>query len=153
MDCTPVHMLSTVKNETLFFINFSAQDASILNIPSGQSSAKLPVTRLLGHSVTRLLGHSVTWSLSYSVTRVTRSLCHLVTMSFCHSVSTMLHNTTNQHTTLGLTGMLCRQKCINLHFQPYISWHIIPGHKSFPLKSPFLSPVIITVQPFSILIN
>ena len=36
------------------------------NIPYGQSSAKLPVTRSLGplsHSVTRSLGHSVTRSL------------------------------------------------------------------------------------------
>ena len=49
------------------------------NIPFGQSSAKLPVTLSLCHSVTWSLGHLVTWSLSHSVT-----------VSFCHSVSTML---------------------------------------------------------------
>ena len=40
---------------------------NIINIPYGQSSAKL--------SVMRSFGHLVTWSLR-----------HLVTMSFCHSV-------------------------------------------------------------------
>ena len=57
---------------------------SRLNIPNGQSSAKLPVTRSLGHStlgqlVTWSLGHLVTWSLGHLVTR---SLGHLVTQSF-----------------------------------------------------------------------
>ena len=47
-----------------------------INIPSGQSSAKLPVTLSLGHSVIRSLGHSVT-----------RSLSHLVTRSLGHSVT------------------------------------------------------------------
>ena len=36
---------------------------SKVNIPYGQSSAKLPVTQSLGHSVTQSLSHSVTWSL------------------------------------------------------------------------------------------
>ena len=35
----------------------------IRNIPYGQSSAKLPVTKLLSHSVTQSLGHLVTRSL------------------------------------------------------------------------------------------
>ena len=60
------------------------------NIPYGQSSAKLTVTRSLGHSVTwslghlvtRSLGHSVTWSLGHSVTQ---SLGHSVTQSLGHS--------------------------------------------------------------------
>ena len=42
----------------------------LLNIPPGQSSAKLPVTRSLGHSVTGSLGHSVTRSFGHLVTRL-----------------------------------------------------------------------------------
>ena len=45
----------------------------IINIPYGQSSAKLPVTRSLGHLVTWSLGHLVTWSLSHSVTYYTQT--------------------------------------------------------------------------------
>ena len=50
-----------------------------LNIPSGQSSAKLPVTPSLGTQSlgTQLLSHSVTWSNGHSVTQ---SLGHSVTL-------------------------------------------------------------------------
>ena len=37
------------------------------NIPYGQSSAKLPVTRSLGHFVTWSVGHSITRSFGHSV--------------------------------------------------------------------------------------
>ena len=52
-------LLSAVKNETTcnemqYFIYY-------INIPYGQSSAKLPVTLLLGHLVIRSLGHLVIW--------------------------------------------------------------------------------------------
>ena len=62
------------------------------NIPYGQSSAKLPVTWSLGHSVTQSLGHLVTWSLGHLVTwslghSVTRSLGHSVTRSLGHLVT------------------------------------------------------------------
>ena len=75
----------------------------IVNIPYGQSSAKLPVilspSHLViwsfSHSVTRSLGHSVTRSLGHSVTQspghlVTWSLGHLVTRSLGHSVTLSL---------------------------------------------------------------
>ena len=52
---------------------------ALLNIPPGQSSAKLPVTRSLGQLVTQSLGHSVTLSLS-----------HLVSQSVSQSVTTVL---------------------------------------------------------------
>ena len=52
------------------------------NIPSGQSSAKLPVILSLGHSVTWSLGHLVIWSLGHLVTW---SLGHLVIQSLGHS--------------------------------------------------------------------
>ena len=42
------------------------------NIPFGQSSAKLPVSQSLGHSITWSLGHLATWSLGHSVTWVTQ---------------------------------------------------------------------------------
>ena len=51
------------------------------NIPYGQSSAKLPVTRSLGHLVTWSLGHLVTRSLGHLVTW---SHGHLVTQSYGH---------------------------------------------------------------------
>ena len=65
------------------------------NIPYGQSSAKLSVTRSLGHLVTRFLGHSVSWSLGQSVTRsfghsATRSLDYFVTRSLSQSVTRSL---------------------------------------------------------------
>ena len=41
----------------------------LLNIPYDQSSAKLPVTQLLGHSVTWSIDHFVTWSLGHSTTQ------------------------------------------------------------------------------------
>ena len=37
---------------------------NVINIPYGQSSAKLPVTQSLGHSVTRLLGHSINFNIA-----------------------------------------------------------------------------------------
>ena len=66
-----------------------------INIPYGQSSAKLPVTRShghsftqsLGHLVTRPLGHLVIWSLSHSVTRsLGQPLGHSVTQSLGRSL-------------------------------------------------------------------
>ena len=54
------------------------------NIPSGQSSAKLPVILSLGHLVTRSLGHPVIWSLGHLVTW---SLSHSVTWSLGHYFS------------------------------------------------------------------
>ena len=41
-------------------------DCERINIPYGQSSAKLPVIQSFGHSVIRSLGHSVTWSVILS---------------------------------------------------------------------------------------
>ena len=66
----------------------------LINIPYGQSSAKLPVTWSLGHLVTWSLGHSVTWSLGHSV--------------IWSSVSTLLR--TDGRTTLGSPGLLRRQQ-------------------------------------------
>ena len=72
-----------------------------VNIQYGQSSAKLPITRSLGHSVNRSLGHSITQSLGYSVTRsighsvITQSLGHSVTRSLGYSVTrTLGHSVT-----------------------------------------------------------
>ena len=79
-----------------------------LNIPYGQSSAKLPVTRSFGHLVIRSLGHSVTWSLGHLVTP---SLGHLVTQSYDPNFQ-HCYELTNYLTTLGLTGLLRRQKSI-----------------------------------------
>ena len=93
---------------TSHLIKITIMLITLINIPSGQSSAKLPVilspsdpvTWSTGHSVTRSLGHSVTWSLGHPVTRspghpvtwspghsVTRSLGHPVTRSLGHSVT------------------------------------------------------------------
>ena len=49
---------------------------SIVNIPYGQSSAKLPVILTPGHLIIQSFGHLVTWSLG-----------HLVTWSLGHSVT------------------------------------------------------------------
>ena len=71
----------------------TSNNGKYLNIPYGQSSAKLSVILLfghlsLGHCVTRSLGHLLTWSLSHSVTcslghyhSITHSLAYLVTFS------------------------------------------------------------------------
>ena len=72
----------------------------LTNIPSGQSSAKLPVNRSLGHSVTWSLGHSVT-----------RSLGSLGQSLF--STLRLTDGRTDGHTTSGSTGLLRRQKCCN----------------------------------------
>ena len=90
---------ANVSRDASLNLNF-VQFQCIENIPSGQSSAKLPVTRSLGHLVIRftwslghsILGHSVFWSLGHSVTQslshsFTRSLGHLVIRSLGNMVT------------------------------------------------------------------
>ena len=95
----------------------------IINISYGQSSAKLPVTRLLSHSVTLSLCHSVTLSHGHLFTcsliyLITWSLGHFVTRSLSHMV-TQFNMLTDEHTTSGSPGLLRREKfqtkanCIN----------------------------------------
>ena len=68
-DC-PVPRQSTAAMVPLkLSCKLSCKITYLQNIPPGQSSAKLPVTRSLCHLVTRSLGHSVTQSLGHSVTR------------------------------------------------------------------------------------
>ena len=67
----------------------TSNNGKYLNIPYGQSSAKLSViwslvTWSLGHSITQSFSHSVTQSLGHLVTW---SLGHLVTRSLGHSVT------------------------------------------------------------------
>ena len=59
----------------------TSNNGKYLNIPYGQSSAKLSVIWSFGHLS---LGHLVTWSLRHFVTRL---LGHLVTQSLGHSVN------------------------------------------------------------------
>ena len=96
-------MNKATRNEDSFLTLPSLQTANnraflailaLINIPSGQSSAKLPVILSLGHSVTWSLGPLVTWSLGHSVTW---SLCHSVTLSLCHSVTRSCHSVTWSH--------------------------------------------------------
>ena len=58
----------SVKPRKDFKFRYLITNIRIWYIPYGQSSAKLSVTRSLGHSVTWSLGHSVTRSLGHSVT-------------------------------------------------------------------------------------
>ena len=67
------------------------QDASILNIPYSQSSAKLPVIRSSGHQVIRSSGHLVIWSSGHLVIwssghQVNMSLDHAVIRSSSHQI-------------------------------------------------------------------
>ena len=80
------------------------------NIPYGQSSANLPLTRSLGHSVAQLLSHLVTWSLGRSVTQ---SLGHSVTWSLGHSITWSLGNLV----TRSLVTQSLGHKSLFLYFQ------------------------------------
>ena len=68
-----VNMIGIWQILNMFWSRYGTLDIDIdivqENIPSGQSSAKLPVTRSLSHSVTQSLSHSVTLSLHHSFIR------------------------------------------------------------------------------------
>ena len=68
-------------------------------MPSGQSSAKLPVILSPSQLINLSLSHFVT-----------RSLGHLVTWSLGHSVNSYSYRQTNGRTTSGSTGLLRRQQ-------------------------------------------
>ena len=53
----------------------------LINIPYGQSSAKLPVTQLLGHSITKSLGHSIIPSFHHPIFQFNMST--IITLTCC----------------------------------------------------------------------
>ena len=101
-----------------------------VRIPYGQSSAKIPVIMSSGHLVIwpaiwssghlviRSSSHPLTWSSSKSSSHpVIQSSSHTVIKSSGHLVifNITTNGWTNGHTTLGLTGLLRRQKYIISH--------------------------------------
>merc|ERR1712242_507701 len=111
---------------SLILLHIYSVHLFVKNIPYSQSSAKLPATQSLSHSVTRSISHLVTRSLSHFVTwslghLVNQSLGHLVTWSLGHLVTWSLGHLVTGHLVTWSLGHLVTRSLGHL-----ITWSL--GH-------------------------